>query len=152
MNKKYTVEVIHDNETDEFILPLPEDILNEVKWQEGDTLRWKDNLDGSFTISRVETEEKIYLIETVSMFRHRYAVRAQSVEHAKDIVTCEEAEEISQEYIGENIVGGREITEDEYLQIFDQDNDYLKNWSVELKLSKITKLTSKNNLNNDYTT
>jgi len=140
MNKKYTVEVIHDNETDEFILPLPEDVLNEVKWQEGDTLRWKDNLDGSFTISRVETEEKLYLVETVSMFRHRYAVRARSLEHAKDTVVCEEADELSQEHIGENIVSGREITEDEYLQIFDQDNDYLRSWDRAKKLESITQV------------
>jgi hypothetical protein len=140
MNKKYTVEVIHDSETDEFILPLPEDVLNEVKWQIGDTLHWEDNLDGSFTISRVATEEKLYLVETVSMFRHRYAVRARSLEHAKDTVVCEEANELSQEYIGENIVGGREITEEEYLEIFDQDNDYLKSWDRTKKLESITQV------------
>ena len=86
MNKKYTAEVIYNETTDEFVLPLPEDILNEVKWQEGDTLRWKDNLDGSFTLERVESQEKIYLVETVSQFRMRYAVRASSLEHAYDTV------------------------------------------------------------------
>jgi hypothetical protein len=140
MNKKYTVEVIHDSETDEFILPLPEDVLNEVKWQIGDTLRWEDNLDGSFTLSRVATEEKLYLVETVSMFRHRYAVRARSLEHAKDTVVCEEANELSQEHIGENIVSGREITEEEYLGIFDQDNDYLRSWDRDKKMESITQV------------
>ena len=140
MNKKYTAEVICNETTDEFVLPLPEDILNEVKWQEGDTLRWKDNLDGSFTLERVESQEKIYLVETVSQFRMRYAVRARSLEHAYDTVVCEEATELSQQHIGENIVSGREITEDEYLKIFDQDNDYLTSWDRDKKLESITQV------------
>ena len=32
------------------ILPLPEDLLKELGWSEGDYLHWIDNHDGSWTL------------------------------------------------------------------------------------------------------
>jgi len=41
MNKKtYTVTVEEDPETGDLILPFPDDMLDELGWQEGDTLEW----------------------------------------------------------------------------------------------------------------
>ena len=40
----------------------------------------------------------------------------------------EEASEFSQEWLGESISRAIEITEDDYLVLFDRDNDYLKEW------------------------
>jgi hypothetical protein len=47
-----TVTLIEDGE--DLILPLPANILAETGWLEGDTIRWADNNDGSWTMSKVE--------------------------------------------------------------------------------------------------
>jgi hypothetical protein len=60
-------------------------------------------------------------------------------EWALDTVTTEEAKELSQHFLGEQIVSDRVITESEYLEIFDRDNQYLENWSKDKKLNFITK-------------
>ena len=76
-------------------------------------------------------EKKLYLVETVSMFRMRFVVEAKEAEHANDEVVCNNGnlEEFSQKHIAENIVSTREITADEYMKLFDEDNDYLKQWT-----------------------
>jgi hypothetical protein len=81
-----------------------------------------------------------YLVETISYFRIRYVVECDSPEHAKDIVTMNEAEEMSQLHIDESITGYREIDDAEYLRIFDEDNDYLKEWSEEQKFKYVHKV------------
>lgn len=76
-------------------------------------------------------EKKLYLVETVSMFRMRFVVEAKEAGHAEDEVVCNngDLEEFSQKHIAENIVSTREITADEYMKLFDEDNDYLKQWT-----------------------
>lgn len=85
---------------------------------------------------------KIVLVETVSTFRHMYAVELIDDvpnEYALDDVTnavCggeTKLEEFAQKHIGEDIFSYREISEEEYLKIFDQENDYLKEWTPEQK-------------------
>ena len=39
MNNKYTVRVEEDTETGDLILPLPQELLDNVGWQTGDTLK-----------------------------------------------------------------------------------------------------------------
>lgn len=48
-----TVEENPDN-PDELILPLPDDLLNEAGWVEGDTLEWIDNNNGTFILEKVK--------------------------------------------------------------------------------------------------
>jgi len=48
-----TVEQNPDN-PDEVILPLPQDLLDLQGWQEGDTLEWVDNQDGSWSLQKVD--------------------------------------------------------------------------------------------------
>jgi hypothetical protein len=83
-----------------------------------------------------------YLVETVSMFRMRYVIECESAEHAMDVVTMREMEdEFSQEHLDEVIVSARELkTKEEYLELFDVDNDYCKSWTEELKLKRIHKV------------
>jgi hypothetical protein len=81
-----------------------------------------------------------YLVETISYFRHRYVIDCDSSEHAKDAVTMNEAEEMSQLHIDESITGCREIDDTEYLRIFDEDNEYCRNWEDEQKFRMIHKV------------
>ena len=85
---------------------------------------------------KLKEQTKLYLVETVSIFRHRYIIEAKEAEHANDEVVMnatgvynEEWSEFSQKHIDETIFSTREITADEYLKIFDEDNDYLKGWT-----------------------
>jgi hypothetical protein len=48
-----TVSVIYDEETDDYILPLGNDVCDEVGWQVGDTIKWQDNGNGSYTLTKV---------------------------------------------------------------------------------------------------
>ena len=91
-------------------------------------------------------KKKLYLVETVSMFRMRYVVEAEEAEHANDEVVCNNAdlEEFSQKHIDESIITTREITPDEYIKIFDEDNDYLKEWTDVQKMQFINVIDYKN--------
>lgn len=50
-----TVEEADDGSGD-LVMPLPQDFLDQQGWKEGDTLDWKDNKDGSWTLSKVESD------------------------------------------------------------------------------------------------
>jgi len=39
-----------EQEGDELVLPIPENLLEELGWNEGDVLEWIDNKDGSFSL------------------------------------------------------------------------------------------------------
>lgn len=82
-------------------------------------------------------EHPLYLVETISTFRMRYVVSAKSAEHACDTVVLEEAAELSQKHIDENIISTRQISKAEYLRIFNEDNDYLKSWDVDKKFGMV---------------
>lgn len=56
----------------------------------------------------------LFIVETVSTFRIKYAIQAESLEHAYDTVVMGEAGEFSQMHLGEQVVTGREITYSEY--------------------------------------
>jgi len=79
-----------------------------------------------------------YLVETISMFRMRYVIEAENADHAKDEVTMNdngELREFSQMHVDENITSVREIDREEYLRLFNEDNDYLQEWDEDHKLS-----------------
>ena len=92
---------------------------------------------------------KIVLVETVSTFRHVYAIELQDdepAEYALDDVTMiatgsEEfgLQEFSQKHIAEDIFSHRVVTEEEYLRVFDEMNDYLSSWTTEQKKKYIYK-------------
>ena len=50
-NTNYTVTLEGDDE--DCFLPLPDEILDELDWQEGDTLEWIVNPDNTITIHKV---------------------------------------------------------------------------------------------------
>ena len=54
MNKlnKWTTTVEEDPETGDSIITLPEDLLSEVQWKEGDTITWIDNKDGTLSLKK----------------------------------------------------------------------------------------------------
>jgi hypothetical protein len=89
-------------------------------------------------------DKKLYIVETISMFRMRYVVEALEEGHALDEVVCgignTDFQEFSQHHVDEVITSSREISFDEYLKIFDKDNDYLQSWTEEKKMEFINKI------------
>ena len=53
--KTWTLTVDKDG-----ILPLPQDLLNEVGWKEGDTINWVDNKDGTWSLIKEDLTNFIY--------------------------------------------------------------------------------------------
>jgi len=87
-------------------------------------------------------EKKLYLVETVSMFRMRYVVEAKEAEHATDevVMRTDQITEFSQHHVDENILSVRELSRLDYLDLFDKDNDYLSSWDEEAKMNFINKI------------
>jgi len=134
MTSSWVVEVQEDPETGDAVLEFPPALMAQTGWQEGDTLTWQDNQDGSFTLVKKETEW--VMVDCVSTFRQRYLVEVPKgkAEWALDTVTMEKAREFSQQHLGEQIVSHRVVTLDEALAQCDVDNDYARDWSTEAKI------------------
>jgi hypothetical protein len=136
------IVTLETDENGDLILPLGDEIFADLGWQIGDTVEWIDNEDGSWTLRKKEVKTEIVLVECVSTFRMRYVVEVPigKKEWALDTVTMNEAEEFSQEHIGEQIVSHRVIDMVEYDRLFAEDNAYLNSWTDEQKRRFITPL------------
>jgi hypothetical protein len=87
----------------------------------------------------VMESKKIYLVEVVTIFRNSFAVEADSAEQAEFYSLSGVADEFSQKHLTDEVYRSREISEDEYLEIFDRDNDYLRDWNREQKLRYVSR-------------
>jgi hypothetical protein len=137
---KWTLPV-QMNECGEYYIELNDKILEGSGFKIGDQLEWEDNKDGSFSLKK-QVQEPIWLVDMSTKFVNRYAVRAKSAAEAeqKVIVGCNsdiKFKEFSQEWIGSDVVACSQVAEDEYLEQFNHDNDYLKYWSNEQKFTLI---------------
>jgi len=83
---------------------------------------------------------ELVVVDCIAQYRIRYVVEVPigKTDWALDTVTMEEAKEFSQKWLGETILSHRVIKEKHYEKLFDQDNDYLKDWSLEQKKEYIT--------------
>lgn len=92
---------------------------------------------------------KYVLVDTLSQYRMRYVIEVpddhndkefpcSAIQWAEDTVVMEEMKEFSQKWLGETIIGSREVTRDEILKTCDEDNDYLKSWTEEQKMNLVT--------------
>lgn len=72
----------------------------------------------------------------------RYVIEAEDPTHAADEVTCNDGnlKEFSQQHLDEIISSIREISDEEYMKMFDEDNAYLSTWTKDRKLNFINKI------------
>lgn len=56
IKKTYWTVTIEENpeNSEEFIMPLPDDLLESQGWHEGDTLDWTDNGDGTWGLRKID--------------------------------------------------------------------------------------------------
>jgi bifunctional DNA-binding transcriptional regulator/antitoxin component of YhaV-PrlF toxin-antitoxin module len=140
MKKTWTLDVKQHEDGDYFI-EFPDEVLEGAGLRVGDTVEWIDNKDGSWTLKKRETQ--LVLVECISQFRQRYVVEVpigvddfgnDKANWALDTVTMEEAQEFSQEHLGETIVSHRVVTPEEVLKLCDKDNSYCSSWTDEHKM------------------
>lgn len=96
-------------------------------------------------------------VKTVSMFYHTYALHKDDLralntdanpsdedlqEWAKDAITCDEAEDLIQEWIGEQILETGLATEDDLLEMFQHKEAPLKGRDKDFKLNFVRGLLS----------
>jgi hypothetical protein len=79
--------------------------------------------------------KKLVLVEAISQYRMTYVMEVEDdLQHALDALTLGEAtEEMSQEWLGETIFSHQEITDEQYLKIFNERNGYLETWTDDQK-------------------
>jgi hypothetical protein len=54
--KKYET-IVEKDENNELVIPFDEELMSEIGWEVGDTIEWTENVDGSFTLTRVVKDE-----------------------------------------------------------------------------------------------
>lgn len=66
----------------------------------------------------------LFLVDTIVQFRHKYVIEAEELSHAYDEVVMRDSgadadlfDEVTQRYLGETILDGREITKEQYDQM-----------------------------------
>lgn len=121
----YSTEVHFDGISHYLI--LPDTILKESQLGVGDIMTWVDNKNGSFTLEKlVDGETEVILVEAIQQTRMRYLVNVPKgkAEYALDTVVCQDADEFSQEDMGEVIFSHRVINEQEILDLFKTDRPY----------------------------
>ena len=96
-------------------------------------------------------KDKTYAVVTaISTHRIRYVIPMDELQNlnpestatlawAEGCVTCDEVEEFSQKHLGDTIVDTVEMSQEDVLTLFDEDNDYLKSWNTEQKIDHIHK-------------
>lgn len=98
-------------------------------------------------MSKKEKETELVVVDCIAQYRMRYVVEVPKgkAEWALDTVTMEQAKEFSQKYLGETIFSSSVIKEKDYETMFDEDNDYLKEWSLTDKKAYITRIKDDKN-------
>ena len=89
-------------------------------------------------------KKKLYIVDTIVTFRHKYVIEADALEHAYDEVTMRDSGaeednfcEVTQRYLGEVITDGREIDKKEFkklLKTLEKDKDEMASYWMGDKL------------------
>lgn len=64
MDDTYTVQIEMDPDTLDLIMPIPEEVLQKMGWGLNDVLEWIDNMDGSWTLRKVDEKHSPYYYDT----------------------------------------------------------------------------------------
>lgn len=77
------------------------------------------------------------MLDILVSFRNRYVISAESEEEAKakfeKLNSSDDIKEFSQKHLGDLIISNQKISIADYHKYFEQDNDYLKSWSMSKK-------------------
>ncbi len=99
--------------------------------------------------------KKLYVVDTIVTFRHRYVVEAKELEHAYDEVVMRDSgsdtdnfDEVTQRCLGESIIDGREITKKEFKKMLktlkEDDQELSSHWMSDKLIRRINYNTDGN--------
>lgn len=57
--KSFTVNIEQDQDSGDFVLPFPPELLSQMGWSEGTELWWIDNNDGTYTLKTKNNDNEI---------------------------------------------------------------------------------------------
>lgn len=117
------------------------------KKDEANTLYKKDRL-----LKKVVNNRDYVVVTTLSQFRIRYVMHRDDLQKLNPDVRLDDlsssgcnavineiVDEFSQQCLREVITDTDTMTEDEMLELFDKDNDYLKGWTRDYKIEWVRK-------------
>jgi hypothetical protein len=92
--------------------------------------------------------KKLFVVDTISSFRIRYVIEAESLEHAYDEVTMLDSgaaedffEPVTQKHIGETIIDGREIKKKHFnkmlVELAENKDELSSHWMGDSLIRKI---------------
>jgi hypothetical protein len=116
MKNNWTLDVKHDEKTGDHFIELSDEILEASGFKEGDTIKWIDNLDGSFTIVKADMENYKVTDEYSNPEMNREAVIFASKDNAGEFVV--------DMYENNELVNSRKITDHRYSYV----EDCAENW------------------------
>lgn len=104
-------------------------------------------------------DDQYAIVTTISTHKIRYCIPMSELQKlntdspvdlswAADSVTMQEVDEFSQDWLGEQIVDVEQYDQHSMLQLFDKDNQYLKDWTTSQKLKYIYDWKAKQNDSN----
>ena len=111
-------------------------LIEEDFGEEGDSYSfWKE----------IEMEKKLFEVDVLVSFRNKYFIEAESLEHAYDELVMTEHnrdfDEVTQKFLGEQIIEGREITREGVTNIVnrlkDDKSELCSYWMDEKLIHKI---------------
>lgn len=128
------------SEDGEHYIEFPDELMDKLGWKIGDSIKWTDNKDGTWSIEKME--EKYFVVDVLSTFRCRYIVKAKKESDALDEVAMKvddtDLVEFSQKHLGTQIVDSRQVSREDILSLHLVDNDYLKGWTEEQIFNGLT--------------
>jgi len=91
---------------------------------------------------------KKFLVQTVTTYRISYVVEAEDEFHAEtrvmDGITTGGLKEFSQKHLDECMYDTRRIKKKAYIELFDKDNAYLKEWPLKMKYELVNRADTGN--------
>jgi len=111
---------------------------NEKKMNYSEMIKTSNDKD-YVVVTAISSHRMRYVMHRDDLQKLNFEVPVNSVEWANDTVSSEECEEFSQEHMGEYIVDTVEMNEDDMLDLFDRDNDYLSKWTKDQKIESVRK-------------
>lgn len=89
MNNSKIVNVEKDPETGDLILPLSDELMEQLGWKIGDTVRWLDNGDGTWSLHKVEEQLELDFDEKddaiLSLLTENQRLKAENEELKRDL-------------------------------------------------------------------
>jgi bifunctional DNA-binding transcriptional regulator/antitoxin component of YhaV-PrlF toxin-antitoxin module len=78
MSSKFIIPVQQYGDTEDYFIEIPQEITNELNWQEGDTLNWNIQENNSIIISKIKDSSSTQEESTIADYNW-YTVKEEEI-------------------------------------------------------------------------